>query len=207
VNKDREPIMSHSTVVKKDTASRKGYGSSRAEINVEMKMRRSTVLQDNAPMLYMGNEDKWGFQHVYKSNTSLSRRVQRAYKNLINNDRPRSELAVRHDKAKRMKIQSLTVIAPSPVHSLSTGVLRNSSRPIFYSGTVDDTDMCQKRIPNSISLSVTEHLQVVDTTFGARLNSGSGDIVFTLIPQQYAIQKLADVKESALCFRGYANNS
>ena len=59
-NKDKmEPIMSHSTVVKRDTASRKRYGSSRAEINMEMNMKRSTLVQDNASMLYFGNkEDK-----------------------------------------------------------------------------------------------------------------------------------------------------
>jgi hypothetical protein len=198
VNEDREPIMSHSTVVKKDTASRKRYGSSRAEINEEMNMRRSTVLQQDAPILYMGSEGKRGFQHVYKSNTSSSRRVQTAYKNMIDNGRPRSKLAVRRDKKKRMKIQSLTVVAPSPGHSLSTLVLQNS-RPIFYTGTVDDTDLCKKRIPNSISLSVTEHLQVVDTTSGARLmNSCGGDIVFTLIPRQYAIQKIARVNETLM---------
>jgi hypothetical protein len=184
-----------STVVKKDTASRKRYGSSRAEINVEMSMRRSTVLQHNAATLCMGNEHKRGFQHVYKSNTSSSRRVQTAYQNLINNGTPRSKLAVRRDKAKTMKIQSLTLIAPSPAHALSTRALQNS-RPIFYSGTVDDTDTCQKRIPNSISLSVTEHLQVVDTTFGARLNSSCGDTVLTLIPREYAIQKVAHVNDT-----------
>ena len=67
-----------STVVKKDTASRKRYGSSRTEINMEMNMRRSTLVQEKASMLYVGNEDKQGFQHVYKSNSTSSCRVQEA---------------------------------------------------------------------------------------------------------------------------------
>ena len=36
-----------STVVKKDTASRKPYGSSRAKINMETIMRRSTVVNED----------------------------------------------------------------------------------------------------------------------------------------------------------------
>ena len=78
-NDKTEPIMSYSTVVKKDTASRKQYGNSRAEINVEMNMSCSTLVQDNASMLYVGNKDKQGFQHVYKSNSTSSRIVQEAY--------------------------------------------------------------------------------------------------------------------------------
>ena len=180
--------MSHRTVVKKDTASRKRYDSSRAEINVETNMRRSTLVQDNASMLYFGDEDKRGCQHVFKSNSTLSRRVQEAYNVFLKNGTPRSKLAARRDKAKRMKIQRLTVISPSSVHSLSKSMLL-SSRPIFYSGTVDNTDMCCQQIPNSITLSVMEHLQVVDTPSGVRLNSSSGDVVFTLIPQRVAMRQ------------------
>jgi hypothetical protein len=183
-----EPIMSHSTVVKRDTASRKRYGNSRAEINVDMNMKHSTIVQDNASMLYFGNEDKRGCQHVFKSNSTSSCRVQDTYNVCLRNGTSRSKLAARRDMAKRMKIQRLTVISPSPVHSLSKSMLL-SSRPIFYSGTVDDTDMCRKRIPNSITLSVIEHLQVVDTPSGARLSSSSGDAVFTLIPRESAIEK------------------
>ena len=114
----------HSTVVKRDTASRKQYGSSRAEINMEMNMKRSTLVQDNASMLYFRNkEDKRGCQHAFKSNSTLSCRVQEAYNICLKNGTPRSKLAMRRDKAKRMKIQRLTVISPSPVHSLSKSML------------------------------------------------------------------------------------
>ena len=100
-----------------------------------------------------------------------------------------------------MKIQRLTIISPSPVHSLSKSI------PIFYSGTVDNTDMCRQRIPNSITLSVMEHLQVVDTPSGARLNSPSGDVVFTLIPREYAIEKLAHVKETLMTLYALLENT
>ena len=160
-------------------------------------MRHSTLIQDNATMLYIGNENKRGFQHVYKSNTASSRRVQDAYNILLKNGTPRSKLAARRDKAKRLKIQCLTVISPSPVHSLSKSLLL-SSRPIFQSGTPNNTDMCQKRIPNSITLFVMEHLKVLDTASRAILNLSSGDIVFTLIPRHYAIQKLAHVNETLM---------
>ena len=169
-------------------------------------MKRSTLVQDNASMLYFGNEeDKRGCQHVFKSNSTSSCRVQEAYNICLKNGTPRSKLATRHDKAKRMKIQRLTVISPSPVHSLLKSMLL-SSRPIFYSGTVDDTDMCQKQIPNSITLSVTEHLQVVNTTSGARLNFSSGDVVFTLIPREYAIAKLCHVKETLMALYALENS-
>jgi hypothetical protein len=200
VNMDnRELIMSHSTVVKKDTASRDlVHGSSRAEINAEMNMRHSTVVQDNATILYNGNPEKRGFQHVYKSTTtSSSRRVQEAYEVSLRNGTPRSELAARRDQAKRMKIESLTAISPSSVHSLCKSILM-SSRPIFYSGTLINKEKWQKRIPNSISLSVMEHLQVIDTVSGARLNSSSGDNVFTLIPRHDAIQKLSHVNKTLM---------
>ena len=80
---------------------------------MEMNMRRSTLVQDNASMLYIGNEDKQGLQHVYKSNSTSSCRVQEAYNVFLKNGTPRSKLAARRDKAKRMKIQCLTVISPT----------------------------------------------------------------------------------------------
>jgi hypothetical protein len=204
-NKDKmEPIMSHSTVVKRDTASRERHGSSRAEINLEMNMKHSTLVEDDASMLYIGNDIKRGCQHVFKSNSTSSRRVQEAYNNCLKNGTPRSKLAVRRDKAKRKKIERLTVILPSPVHSLSKAMLL-SSRPIFYSGTVDNTGLCGNRIPNSVTLSVMEHLQVVDTRAGARLNSSGGDNVFTLIPREYAIAKMCHVKETLMALYALEN--
>ena len=88
---DQETHIMRSTVVKRDTASRKRYGSSRAEINMEMNMKPSTLVQDNASMLYFGNEeDKRGCQHVFKSNSTSSRRVQEAYNICLKNGTPRS---------------------------------------------------------------------------------------------------------------------
>ena len=168
-------------------------------------MRCSTLVQDNASMLYFGDEDKRGCQHAFKSNSTSSRRVQEAYTVFLKNGTPRSKLAARRDKATKMKIQMLTVISPSSVYSLSKSMLL-SSRPIFYSGTVDNTDMCCQQIPNSITLSVMEHLQVVDTPSGARLNSSSGDVVFTLIPREYAIEKLCHVKETLMALYALENS-
>jgi hypothetical protein len=170
-----------------------------------MNMKHSTLVEDNASMLYIGNDIKRGCQHVFKSNSISSRRVQEAYNYCLKNGTPRSKLAVRRDKAKIMKIRRLTVISPSPVHSLSKAMMLLSSRPIFYSGTVDNTGMCGNRIPNSITLSVMEHLQVIDTRAGAKLNSSSGDNVFTLIPREYAIAKLCHVKETLMALYALEN--
>jgi hypothetical protein len=45
-------------------------------------------------------------------------------------------------------------------------------------------------------LSAMEDLKVIDTIFGARMESAAGDTVFTLIPRHDAIHKMTHVKKS-----------
>ncbi len=49
---------------------------------------------------------------------------------------------------------------------------------------------------NAHVLSAIENLKVIDTVLGARLESEVGDTVFTLIPREYAIEKLTHVNKS-----------
>ncbi len=201
-NKDsEETFVRRSTVVKKDTASCDVvHGSSRSEINGETIMRRSTVVKsDNSAIFDVGSTKERGFQHVYKSrNTTSSCRVQVAYNLSVQYGCPRSKQAVKRDKAKKKKIDCLQHISSSPQHALCKSFFL-SSRPIIYSGTLDATAILPHNIGNPIVLMVTEHLQVVDTISGARLELAScGDTVFTLIPRQAAIDKLTHVNKTII---------
>ncbi|KAI2507634.1 hypothetical protein MHU86_6821 [Fragilaria crotonensis] len=199
-NNSEETFVRRSTVVKKDTASRDiVHGSSRSEINGETIMRRSTVGKtDNSAIFDVDRAEKRGFQHVYKSrNTSSSCRVQVAYNLSGQYGYPRSKQAMKRDKAKKKKIDCLQTISSSPRHALCKAFFL-SSRPIFYSGTLDTTAILPGNVGNSIVLTVAENLQVVDTISGARLESACGDTVFTLIPRQAAINKLTHVHKTII---------
>ena len=101
----------------------------------------------------------------------------------MRNGYPQSKQAMKSDKAKKKKkkIDSVLVDASSPEHSLCKAFFL-SSRPIFYSGTLNTKAILPHNVENPIVLSIMENLQVVDTLSGARLESASGDTVFTLIP-------------------------
>jgi hypothetical protein len=135
-NVNLEPIMMSSTVVKKDTASRAiSYGSSRAKINTETIMRRSTVLTKDAASSDIVCTERRGFQHAYGSSTKPSScRVKEANSLSLRKGSPKSKLAVKRDKQKKKKIESLVVVSSSPVHSLCNSFVL-SSRPISCSGT------------------------------------------------------------------------
>ena len=64
---------------------------------------------------------------------------------------------------------------------------------MFYSGTP------RRSLPNPIDkgimLSAMEDLQVIETIFGARMESAGGGTVFTLIPRHDAIHKMTHVKK------------
>ena len=124
---------------RKDTASYDVvHGSSRYEIKGETIIRRSTVLKnDKAAISDVGSAERQGFQHVYKlRNTTLSRRVSSAKNLSIQNGYPQSKQAIKRDKEKKKKIDSLLVVASSPEHSLCKAFFLNS-RPIFYSGKTE----------------------------------------------------------------------
>ena len=77
--------------------------------------------------------------------------------------------------------------------TLCIEVLKSGS-PIFFSGT---KDKAMKNLPrNAHVLSAIDNLKVVDTVIGARLESECGDTVFTLIPREYAIEKLTHVNKT-----------
>jgi hypothetical protein len=90
---------------------------------------------------------------------------------------------------------SLLVLASSPEHSLRKAFFL-SSRPIFYSGTLNTRAILPHNVGNPIVLSVMENLQVVDTLDGSRLESVSWDTAFTLIPGHAAINKLTHVNKT-----------
>ena len=97
-----------------------------------------------------------------------------AYKATLMNGTPRSKLAMRRDKVKRKKINSLQEVLPSPVHSQVKIFL--STRPVFYSGTANR--VLPNPIPNAVMLSAIQDLQVINTVSGARMVLASGDTVF-----------------------------
>jgi hypothetical protein len=115
-----------------------------------------------------------------------------AYKATVKNGTPRSKLAMRRDKVKMKKIDSLKEVLSSPVHSLDKIFL--STRPVFYSGTPNR--ILPNPIPNGIMLSAMEDLQVINTISGAQMESASGDTVFILIPRHDSIHKMTHVKKT-----------
>jgi hypothetical protein len=71
-----------------------------------------------------------------------------------------------------------------------------SGTPIFFTGTREKGMKNLKEHRNAHVLSAIENLKVIDTVLGARLESEVGDTVFTLIPREYAIEKLTHVNKS-----------
>ena len=108
---------------------------------------------------------------------------------------PNSKLGKRRDNKKSKKIDSLQEVLPSNVHAMGRSFL--STRPVFYSGTPRRS--LPNAIDNGIMLSAMEDLKVIDTIFGARMESAAGDTVFTLIPRHDAIHKMTHVKKNN-CF-------
>ena len=159
-------------------------------------MTPTTVVEDNTVDNNGGdgnaNIKKRGFQHVYKAKTNSSRRVMVAHEASMTKGTPRSELGVRRDKAKLKQIASLQEVLPSAVHAMGRSFL--STQPVFYSGT--PRRHLPNPIDNGIMLSAIEDLKVIDTIFGARMKSASGDTVFTLIPRHDAIHKMTHVKKT-----------
>jgi hypothetical protein len=112
----------------------------------------------------------------------------------IQNGYPQSKQAIKRDKAKKKKIDSLLAVA-SPEHSLCKAFFL-SSRPIFYIGTLNTKAIFPHNIEDPIVQSIMENLQVVDTLSGARLESACGDTIFTLIPRHTAINKLTHMNKT-----------
>lgn len=191
-NSNLETNMSNSTVVKMVTATHEDKGSSsRSEINLEPTGVRSTV--DGQKTATYGMIERRGYQHVYKNKkTPTSRRVHEAYNVSQEKGLPASVMATRRDKAKEKKIESLMRILPSKIHSLPSSMFAKNQPPIFFSGR---KNFEKKPVKNAIMLSAIEELKVIDTQFGAQLVLEGGDTVFTLIPRQYAIDRLTHVKE------------
>jgi hypothetical protein len=79
----------------------------------------------------------------------LSCRVQVTYNLSVQNGYPRSKQAVKRDKAKKKRIDCLQQISSSPQHALCKSFFL-SSRPIFYSGTLDTTAILPHNIGNPI---------------------------------------------------------
>ena len=174
------------------------HSSSRAKINIETIMRRSTVLTKDFASSDIVNTQRKGFQHVYGSSTKpSSRRVKEAYSLSLRKGSPKSKLAVKRDKQTRKKIESLAVVSSSPIRLLCNSFFL-SGKPLFFSGTRNTGTLLPICMTNAHVLSAVEYLKGVDTVCGARLTSTTGDTVFTLIPRHDAIKKIAHVKKTIM---------
>ncbi|KAI2498078.1 hypothetical protein MHU86_16388 [Fragilaria crotonensis] len=139
---------------------------------------------------------KRGYQHVYKSSKApSSKKVREAYNESLKIENKKNKKAARRDYKKQNKIGKLTLVKASPVHCICPLLLK-SGTPIFFSGTRDKVMKNLKQHRNAHVLSAIENLKVVDTVLGARMESEGGDTVFTLIPREYAIEKLTHVHET-----------
>ncbi len=98
--------------------------------------------------------------------TQLRAAVCSAYNLSMQNGYPQSKQAIKRNKAKMMKIDSLLVVASSPEHSRRKAFFL-SSRPIFYNGTLNTKATLPHNIENPIVLFVMENLQVVDSLSAA----------------------------------------
>lgn len=137
---------------------------------------------------------KRGFQHVYRSSGKSSAVTQMAHKLTLEGGKNTSFVARKREYSKNKKLQSLLQVQASSVHCVGKDLLGKGSKPIFYSGTNDDFSSplppCARP---GILLSAIDHLKVVDTVSGARLMLPNEDVVFTLIPREYAIRRLPKV--------------
>ena len=192
-NKEMKVISS--TVVKKETASREECRRSRrSNIKLETVTKRSTVVKIKTSAAKNEIMGRRGCKHRYKtSKTPSSEKVSKAYDASLKNQNPKNEMAAKREYKKKNKIGELTLVEASPVHCICPLILK-SGRPIFFSGTKDKV---MKNLPtNAHVLSAIDNLKVVDTVNGAKLESECGDIVFTLIPREYAIEKLTHVNKT-----------
>jgi hypothetical protein len=140
--------------------------------------------------------EKRGFQHLYKSSKApSSKRVREAYNASLKIKNKKNKKAAKCEYKKQNKIGELTLVKASPVHCICPLVLK-SGTPIFFTGTRDKVMKNLKEHRNAHVLSAIENLKVIDTVLGARLESEVGDTVFTLIPREYAIEKLTHVNKS-----------
>jgi hypothetical protein len=194
-----EPKMMRSTVVKRDTGSRDiVHGTSSSLNNKETNMLRSTVVSEKANP---SKEIRRGYQHVYvgkKTKTCMN--VHKSHKLSMKEGDPKHKLAVKRDRKKRDKIQTLMSVTASADHALPNSFFA-SGRPIFYSGRCYKDSKFPEGIENAHNFSAIEDLKVVNTKSGVILKSRSGDTVFTLIPRLYAIDKLRQVKKTVMSLR------
>ena len=186
-----------STVVKKDIASREECRRSRRSNNkLETITKRSTVVKIKTSSAKNEIMGKRGFQHLYKScKTPSSQKLHKAYNASLKNQTKKNKMAVKRQYKKQNKIGELTVVKASPVHCICPLVLQSETK-IFFSGTREKVMKNLKLNPNAHVLSAIDDLKVVDTVKGARLESDTGDTVFTLIPREYAIEKLTHVHKT-----------
>lgn len=194
---NKEMNVTSSTVLKKDTASQEECRRSRrSNIKLETIKKRSTVVKIDSSASSNEIMGKRGYQHLYKSSKApSSKKVREAYNASLKNENKKNKKAAKREYKKQKKIGKLTLVKASPVHCICPLLLK-SGTPIFFSGTRDKVIENLKLHRKAHVLSAVENLKVVDTVLGARLESEGGDTVFTLIPRQYAIEKLTHVHET-----------
>jgi hypothetical protein len=204
---NKEMNMSTSTVVKKCTASQEGcHRSRRSNIKLETITKRSTVVKIKTIAAKNEIMGKRGFQHIYKSSkTPSSQKVREAYDASLKNENRRSKMGEKREYKKKCKIDKLTLVKASPMHCICPLVLKGETQ-IFFSGTREKLLKNLNQHQKARVLSAIEDLWVLDTVTGARLESESGDTVFTLIPRQCAIEKLTHVQTTLRSLHALENS-
>ena len=114
-------------------------------------------------------------------------------------------MAAKREYRKKTKIGELTLVKASPVHCICPLVLKGETQ-IFFRGTREKVLKNLNQHQKARVLSAIEDLRVLDTVTGARLESKSGDNVFTLIPRQYAIEKLTHVQKTLRSLHALENS-
>jgi hypothetical protein len=73
----------------------------------------------------------------------------------MQNGYPQSKQAMKCGKAKKKKLDSLLVVASSPEHSLCQAFFL-SSRPIFYSGTLNTKAILPHKVGSTIVINLLQ---------------------------------------------------
>jgi hypothetical protein len=86
---------------------------------------------------------------------------------MLENGKPKSVYAKKRNHLKNKKLDSLMQVLSLYEHSLGKALLQNSTKPLFYSGTIMETTtrLC-KCIGDGHMMSAINDLKVIDTISG-----------------------------------------
>ena len=86
---------------------------------------------------------------------------------MLENGKPKSVYAKKRNHLKNKKLDSLMQVLSLHEHSLGKALLQNSTKPLFYSGTImENTTRLCKCIGDGHMMSAINDLKVIDTISG-----------------------------------------